>query len=539
MEKATLVLVEWREYKRAENYSLGLNYIHAAVAHAGHRVYTIICDGWEAEKAVEAIMQYHPDIVGLKLYAETAPAVFAIAQMIKQAAPRVLTAVGGHTATLHGSLILSREPAIDLVSNGEGEETFVRLCELVKADKSYADCKGIIYRRTDGEIQANPGRNYVEDLDDLTLPDSSIFLGEEQSSDFMTYAISTSRGCVGNCYFCVANHVYEVDGKKRWRGMSAEKVIGEIRKVCNQNPEKRIFVKFLDSSLENPDPVRKERLTAIVNGLETLNRRIRFSFFTRSESWTKEDEKLIIKMKKAGLYQVYMGFDESIHDYPIREFTKKVICGENLTANRLFLDHGIHTTGYLIIFQPFVTLNQLLALAKFIDDIGMSYSPDAWTSEVTLYTDTSLFHDVAAAGLLMGISSDGYSYEYAYEDEAVGRLRDQVCGIKKLQSYGEIRNTLLKVTIEMEAMELSEMKEEKKGLFLEYENQIKAQYKILGTGQKELFAESVYNAMQGTSREGCENIIQRWGTLMSEVQQRLEKLWFQYKVRFLREGMTR
>ena len=143
MKKAIVVLVEWREQKRTENYSLGLNYIHAAIVASGNISHTLITNEKDIEKICESISSIKPDIVGLKLYDETAEVVFKISSYLKDLLPQSLIVVGGHTATLNASLILNQEKSIDLVSNGEGEETFVELCEIVKNAGDLSKCKGI------------------------------------------------------------------------------------------------------------------------------------------------------------------------------------------------------------------------------------------------------------------------------------------------------------------------------------------------------------------------------------------------------------
>ncbi len=537
MKKAIVVLVEWREQKRAENYSLGLNYIHAAIVASGNISHTLITNEKDIEKICESISSIKPDIVGLKLYDETAEVVFKISSYLKDLLPQSLIVVGGHTATLNASLILNQEKSIDLVSNGEGEETFVELCEIVKNAGDLSKCKGITYRHIDGEIYANAKRDNIENLDQLTLPDSKIFL--DTNSKFLVYAISTSRGCIGNCYFCVVNHVYELNGKKQWRGMSPKKIIREINNICRENPDKKLFIKFLDSSIENPNPKTKERIIEIIDGIEQMDYKIKFSFFSRAESWSEKDANLILRMKNAGLYKIYLGFDESIKRYSIRETTEKMICEENVKANNLFKSNNIKITGYLIIFQPFITLKQLVAVAQFIDKIDMSYSPDVWTQEVILFSDTSLFHDVVAAGLLLGTTDNGYSYAYAFEDGRVGALKNKICEIKTLASYQAIRNTILKIELELEELELSEIDDEIQVIINEYKTKIGYEYSYLGEKQKELFISAIDNASRDSSLHIYKDIIRRWGRLMAEAQKRLEIIWLRNRVFLLRKGVIK
>ncbi|HEY9062630.1 MAG TPA: radical SAM protein [Pseudobacteroides sp.] len=538
MKVPSVVLLEWRLYKRAERYSLGLNYIHAALKNSGFNTQTFLFEGVSIEKACEDILAADPDIVGIKFYSETSVPTFEIARKLKEKKPQIKIAIGGHTATLYGALILKQEPSIDIVVSGEGELTFIELCERIQNNQSLSDCQGIIYREGD-TIFRNQPRGFIKDLDTAILPDSSVFEdSKDPSSWFVQYAISTARGCTGNCYFCVINRVYEEKGKKQWRGMSPEKIVDELEQASLKFSNKQMIVKFVDSAFEDPDPKTKKRLRRIIQLIGERHLNIAFSFFTRAESWSSEDEDLIIEMKKAGLYKISLGLDESIKPYAIRDFTRKALCQENKQVSKLFERNGVQPYGYLILFHPFITMENLEESAIFLDEIGMSPYPDVWTHEVTLYPDTRLFSHVVSSGLLLGTDSEGYSYKYGYEDGRVTKMQAVIHEVKELTSFRNIRSSMLKVDMDFDVynawsgrmQEMQVIKDEMDT----YKSKVLSLYKELGNRQRELFLEAVSIIKQGRFNSNSW-IVEAWDQVFSEKQGELEKMWLQNRLQIGRK----
>jgi radical SAM superfamily enzyme YgiQ (UPF0313 family) len=137
---------------------------------------------------------------------------------------------------VHPSLLLKQtleNRYIDFVIIGEGEETFLELVDHLKNNKSWENILGLGYKK-DNKIFINPQRKFV-DLD--KLPEMSYHLIDvEKYVSKKSYATGkparnlvfyTSRGCPHRCGFCYNKEF----NKRRWRGKSAEKVVGEMKKL--------------------------------------------------------------------------------------------------------------------------------------------------------------------------------------------------------------------------------------------------------------------------------------------------------------------
>ncbi len=524
-------MIEWRLYKRAEKYSLGLNYIHAAVKAAGFAVRTLVFEDVSIAAACETIIGLDPDVLGIKFYSETASPVFEIARSVRKAKPDTTIVIGGHTATLYAALILQQEPAIDVVVCGEGEATFTELCERIEAGDGLSGCAGIIYRKA-SHIYRNRHRSLIPDLDELNAPESSVFTGSNGASQYVNYAISTSRGCTGDCYFCVVNRVYEENGRRRWRGMSPEKIVAAISDAASSHADKKINVRFVDSAFEDPEPASKTRLIRIVDLLEEKKTGIAFSFFTRSESWHEKDEGLIRRMRRLGLYKVSLGYDESASRLSIDEFMLRAISRENYEVARLFARNGIRTYGYLILFHPYMTLDLLGAYGDFLDKAGMSPYPDSWSHELILYPDTKLFNNVVGDGLLLGSDPGGYSFRYAYKDGRVKKVHESIKKVKELKSYLDIRSSIMKIDTDFDTFGAWKDRTDNlrgiEGEMKAYADDIRPLYDELGKRQNELFRASIDIARTtGSGRD----LVPEWDKVYSDIHAELEKTWMKNQLR--------
>lgn len=122
---------------------------------------------------------------------------------------------------------------IDCVVIGEGEETLLELTEALKTKSPLGNIKGLGYKK-DGKIIFNPQRDFI-DLD--KLPEMPYYLIDVEKyvakKSYATgrparnLAFYTSRGCPHRCGFCYNKEF----NKRRWRGKSAEEVVGKMKKL--------------------------------------------------------------------------------------------------------------------------------------------------------------------------------------------------------------------------------------------------------------------------------------------------------------------
>jgi anaerobic magnesium-protoporphyrin IX monomethyl ester cyclase len=535
-----IVLLEWRPFGTFYELSLGLQYIAAVLKRAEYGVHTFIFEEESIQSACEKIFHLQPDVVGIALYRENPDQPFAIARQLKAVMPEVTVIAGGHTATLYAARILYEEPAVDLVVCGEGELTVVEVCDRLRRGQSLAGCKGIYYR-LNGTVHRGPPRELVGELDALPMPDLDVMFDIIDRDSPVAFAnISTARGCLGKCNFCVENRFYRGPDKPQWRGRSPLSIITEIENLYQLFPGRRLVVRFVDSSFEDPEPKTKVRLREIVKLIETYGLRIAFSFYTRAESWTEEDDSLIQQMRECGLFEVQVGF-ESGTPRSLKLFNKRATVEDNLHAVKLFAQKGVHVYGYLIMFHPYVAFDELEMNAHFLKRVGMAHLPVVWYHHLIMYPDTRIFRRVVADGLLLGPEASGYAYTYAFEDGRISKVHRALQLVKDLKSTDRYEDTTTKVNLELSLYEIWQCHfEEMRFVSTDmstHRREVEQVYDHVAAKQHELFLE----LLNATKREKLEDlqdcVIDEWDRTLSEGHRQLEAAWMRCRMQLGRKGI--
>lgn len=166
-------------------------------------------------------------IVGLSINISNVEKSLETAKAIKLKWPDKKIIAGGPFCISLPSRIL-REPWIDAVATGEGEEVMYELASGKPGD----EVRGLYIKDRAGEILCTGPRELIKDLD--SLPFSAL-----DKVDITRYyspvkralpisSLITSRGCPYGCIYC-----FKTMGN-RWRARSVQNVVNEIEwQVCN------------------------------------------------------------------------------------------------------------------------------------------------------------------------------------------------------------------------------------------------------------------------------------------------------------------
>jgi len=182
-------------------------------------------------KTIAAVFdQLKPDLVGVTSL--TGPAILDGLMVSRLAKERGAQVVWGGT---HASLLPEQtlqNPYIDFVVMNEGEVTFRELIEAIELHRGYKNILGLAYKEN-GEIQLNPERPFIQDLDALPMPAWNLVPVERYIYKYTKarrkIVMVTSRGCLFRCSFC-----YVIDfHKRKYRGRSAGSILKELAFLRN------------------------------------------------------------------------------------------------------------------------------------------------------------------------------------------------------------------------------------------------------------------------------------------------------------------
>ncbi len=189
----------------------------------GNRVLGRLFDRRE-QVAARAVAQ-RPDLVAISTVRDLYPWALDMAARLK-ASLGVPVVMGGPHPTSVPELV-ARQPQVDHVVVGEGEEALADLARALEAGDDPAGLPNLVTARGD-EVTVNPLRPLMVDLDSLPLPDKALFAPHLPMNG--PYAIMTGRGCPCACAYCSNSRwrrLYHDRGPLlRWR--SAENIVAEL-----------------------------------------------------------------------------------------------------------------------------------------------------------------------------------------------------------------------------------------------------------------------------------------------------------------------
>ncbi len=385
---------------------LGIAYLAAVSERRGDEVRVFDMDV-EDVKLADFVREYQPDIVGITSNTPQVKQGWYAAREIKSVRDVVIVQGGPHVSALPEEA--ASRPEIDVVARGEGEETWLNLCEVVEqakknnpgfksvdlldpANKLLDGVLGITYQTTDGKIRHTPERPAIANLDALPFPAYHYFKMERYTSlqpaidaieKGKSFSIMTSRGCPYRCTFCSQSVMAE-----KWRARSPENVVKEWAHLVHDLGAQEIGI--LDDSAninrkrlhELSDLLIKEKLNHVpwilINGIRA----------------NLADEDLLRHMKEAGLKRLAFGVETGDEDI-LESIDKRVTHDQIRQAFKNAKKVGLETVGFFIIGLPGdteETMEKTIRLACELDPLVANFSM------MTPYPGTKVWEQVHRNG---------------------------------------------------------------------------------------------------------------------------------------------
>jgi anaerobic magnesium-protoporphyrin IX monomethyl ester cyclase len=241
-----------------------------------------------------------------------------ISKMVKQYGNSPVVWGGPHASLLPDQTLKNEN--IDIVVQGEGEETFPELVEALDGKRPLSTVKGIWYKEN-GQTKSTGMRPFT-DLDrQPCLPYHLIDLQRCTRTMFGIEHLDffTSRGCPHQCTFC-----YNADfHKKKWRPMGPDTAIQKIKDFVQRYEVKGLF--FNDSNFFF-DLLRGRRILEGIlrEGLNVSISNINIDFLTLS----KMGEKDFTLLQRAGCRRIPIAVESGSNK--IQQLLKKPVNVERL-----------------------------------------------------------------------------------------------------------------------------------------------------------------------------------------------------------------
>ncbi len=385
---------------------LGVAYLAAVSERRGDEVRVFDMDV-EDVKLADFVRDYQPDIVGITSNTPQVKQGWFAARTIKSVLDVPIVQGGPHVSALPEEA--ASRPEIDIVARGEGEETWLNLCEVVEqakknnskfksvdlldpANKLLDGVLGITYQSVDGKIRHTHERPSIADLDALPFPAYKYFKMERYTSlqpamDAIemgkSFSIMTSRGCPYRCTFCSQSVMAE-----KWRARSPENVVQEWAHLVHDLGAQEIGI--LDDSAN----INRKRLHELADLLiqEKLNH-VPWILINGIRA-NLADEDLLRHLKEAGLKRLAFGVETGDEDI-LESIDKRVTHDQIRQAFKNAKKVGLETVGFFIIGLPGdteATMEKTIQLACELDPLVANFSM------MTPYPGTKVWEQVHRNG---------------------------------------------------------------------------------------------------------------------------------------------
>ena len=248
---------------------------------------------------LEEIYRQHPGVLVFSCYIWNIEYVKELAEEFHKLCPHVPIWAGGPEVSFETERFLRENPAFTGVMMGEGEQTFLNLCEFYGGRGALGEISGISYREPGGAIRIRP----LEKL----LPMDELPFCFTELSDFAHRIIyyESSRGCPFSCSYCLSS----VDKKLRLRSLPL--VYEELQFFIDRKVPQ---VKFVDRTF-NCDHTHA---LGIWNYIKAHDNGVTNFHFEVSADLLNEEELNLMSDMRPGLIQLEIGV-QSTHPQTIRE----------------------------------------------------------------------------------------------------------------------------------------------------------------------------------------------------------------------------
>lgn len=205
---------------------------------------------------LQDIVDLQPAIVGFSCYLWNIKTTLELCTALKQALPQVIIVLGGPEVSYCAKDILQKNPQIDYILSGEGEESVPAFLKAIFAqeenetlsEEARQSIAGLCGRNADGTI-------YESEPSVLTgaVP-SPLIAGYAEALQGRIAYFETSRGCPYTCAFCLSGRC----GKPRY--FTGDRIFEDLLRLANSGTR---TIKFIDRTF-NAHPVHANKILKFI-----------------------------------------------------------------------------------------------------------------------------------------------------------------------------------------------------------------------------------------------------------------------------------
>lgn len=335
-----------------------------------------------------------PDILAFSCYIWNIEFILSLTRTLKKLMPNIIIILGGPEVSYDIENIMKNNAHIDIISYGEGEQTFLEFMEYFIDKKGYlANIQSISYRQNENIVITKPRTGL--DLDKIPF-----VYNEENIQEFENKIIyyETSRGCPYQCQYCLSSIEMGV------RYLALDRVYSDLNFFLTHNLKQ---VKLVDRTFN----CNKKHSLSIWNYLKENDNGITNFHFEITADLIDEETLRFLQTVRQGFFQFEIGVQstnlETMEDIKrevdfqlLSSIVKKIKLNKNIHQH-LDLIAGLPKENYISFSKSFNDVYNLepeqfqLGFLKLLKGSGLRANAEKYglvykdkAPYEILYTDT-------------------------------------------------------------------------------------------------------------------------------------------------------
>lgn len=329
-----------------ERVQFGISYISSLLKLNGHETRLVVLTQRGKDRLDETVEEFRPGLVCFTSVYSEYGFISSLSREFKIRHPGIYTALGGPHASLRPEECI--RDGFDAVCVGEGEYPTLELVEQLQEGRRPSGIPNL-WIRNDGQVEKNPSRAFIQDLDSLHFPDREMWDPWIAMPAYRP-SVLVGRGCPFKCTYCCNHALRRVAPGRYVRYRSPGNVVGEIEDFVARYPEAREV--YLEVETFGQDLGWAYQLC---DALREMNGRLEHPlvFGTNLRVTPRTDfEGLFESFKRAGFRFINIGV-ESGSEKIRREVLKRDYSNEDIRrAVKSAHDHGLEVGTYNLVGLP-------------------------------------------------------------------------------------------------------------------------------------------------------------------------------------------
>jgi len=339
-----------------------------------------------------------------------------ISKTIKKNNQKIIVVSFGYYTIYNYQKIMQIAPQFDASIVSLDEYTLKELADCVKSNEDWRGVKGLAYRNDNKIVVLNsPRAKYYE----YKMPWAIRPDGEIASAEMRTIS-----GCTSQCIFCEMVNARHSLNFHSIKIRDVHDVIDEILYLCQNRGTKQI--RFSDESFLLYSEERTKWLTDFISLCHENKIRINITANARVID-VIQYKHLLADLVDIGFDKILIGV-ENLLDEKLKFFRKGTTVEQNLEAYQILDDLGFNIGIGFILFDPYVTLEQIRENIVLIKTHGL-YKHILGAASTLPFPIDSVVSNVANSPLYEMVERDGLEtrenwYGYYFKDHYVEKYRN-------------------------------------------------------------------------------------------------------------------